>query len=390
MKEILPIIEKETKGKCFQSQKYSIDVEKLSTLEYKNKEKEIIFEDKGEIGGPKTVYSLSSEVAKWQNHDPLFKYFLDGSRRVYKIADILYGDKVYPIIAGQIGVGCCNRFNKKINRELFVKENVLVFPTIANPNNGNLDQFFENLKNKINGEALNKKNLNFKIHKILSYKTNTDKDLSDTGVAKVQDRMIELEKEVVANLVKSNLLSSSEYLIKDGSLEYQEYKSNKNSIVADFDKKYSYAKIKNNYTYVVGVSKSFNSALAQTKNKDCIAQDIVELKIGERTPAYMCGCANTGDEKFSIWYLRIRDAKYCKSPFDGVLKVEKLLSDEEKNNGGLDPDEINAISANLVMERNPVCYGSDTRWANHLYPIYLTETFVKSQYLSDTFFLNIF
>jgi predicted nuclease of restriction endonuclease-like (RecB) superfamily len=42
------------------------------------------------------------------------------------------------------------------------------------------------------------------------------------------------------------------------------------------------------------------------------------------------------------------------------------------------------------IERNPVCYGSDMRWANHLYPVYLTERYVKSHYLSTESFLHLF
>jgi hypothetical protein len=32
----------------------------------------------------------------------------------------------------------------------------------------------------------------------------------------------------------------------------------------------------------------------------------------------------------------------------------------------------------------------DARWANHLYPVYVTECYAKSKYLSSTMFLNLF
>ena len=48
------------------------------------------------------------------------------------------------------------------------------------------------------------------------------------------------------------------------------------------------------------------------------------------------------------------------------------------------------ISANIINERNPTCYGIDRRWANHLYPVFLTETFVKSKYISSDVFLQLF
>ena len=57
---------------------------------------------------------------------------------------------------------------------------------------------------------------------------------------------------------------------------------------------------------------------------------------------------------------------------------------------GMETERIDDLSARILMERNPVCYGSDARWANHLYPIYLTERFVKSQYVSNESFLQMF
>ena len=51
---------------------------------------------------------------------------------------------------------------------------------------------------------------------------------------------------------------------------------------------------------------------------------------------------------------------------------------------------IDAISANLIREAYPVCFGSDTRWANHLYPVFLTESFCKSQYIDSNVFLSLF
>lgn len=98
----------------------------------------------------------------------------------------------------------------------------------------------------------------------------------------------------------------------------------------------------------------------------------------------------TGEAKFSIWYLRIRETKRTDSPFSGVVKIEKILVTDDELENGLATEEVDLITANIVNERNPVCYGKDKRWANHLYPVYLTESFIKSKYLSDIHFLNLF
>lgn len=48
------------------------------------------------------------------------------------------------------------------------------------------------------------------------------------------------------------------------------------------------------------------------------------------------------------------------------------------------------MSAYLLNERNPVCYGADICLENHIYPIFLTESFIKSQFISAEIFLNLF
>ena len=52
---------------------------------------------------------------------------------------------------------------------------------------------------------------------------------------------------------------------------------------------------------------------------------------------------------------------------------------------------FNALqTANIINERNPVCYGTDARWANHLYPVYMTESYCKNRFKSDYYFMNLF
>ena len=92
---------------------------------------------------------------------------------------------------------------------------------------------------------------------------------------------------------------------------------------------------------------------------------------------------------YAVWYLRIRNRKYTTNAFDGILKIEKILPNNDVDTK-LDSEEVDLISANIINERNPTCYGVDHRWANHLYPIFVTESYAKSQYMSNTMFLNLF
>jgi hypothetical protein len=65
------------------------------------------------------------------------------------------------------------------------------------------------------------------------------------------------------------------------------------------------------------------------------------------------------------------------------------VTDEELNKG-MDSEEVDMISAALLNERNPASYGADLRFANHLYPVYLTESYIKSRFISEEIFMRIF
>ena len=192
------------------------------------------------------------------------------------------------------------------------------------------------------------------------------------------------EREMVAELVREGKLDQDNYLIKDGSLEYRPTKQDR----AD-EKKYQ--QFRNNYNFVLGVSKNFNPEVCKDINGKSNPGYVADLPLYHRTPV---ACfKNTdlfGDVKFAVWYIRIRDTTKTRTAFDGIVKVEKMLITHEENEYGIDSELVDLLSASIINERNPVCYGSDLRWANHLYPVYLTETYVKSRYLSADSFLHLF
>ena len=314
----------------------------------------------------------------------LFKFFLDGSRRTYKVDDIAYENRLYPIIAGQIGVCCCVRENPSSFKNLILDDYlVLTLPSCANKDSMDDELFFNSLIPKLNDlPVLKKRRISF--NKIMSYadmKLKEGEKYEHRGIAKIQDEMTESEKRLVIQLVKEKRLNMDSYLLKDGSLQYQKIRTGN---VLDL------SSIKSNYQRVVGVSKSFNPELCKDQNNKSIAKAIADLGLYHRTPAYKYSTDRSPGVEFSVWYLRIREAKRTISPFEGILKIEKILVTDDEQEKGLDSDEIDRISVNLINERNPTCYGADNRWANHLYPVYLTENYIKSKYLSDIFFLNLF
>lgn len=382
--DIIKIIEKETGGKSFNSHKYCHDTAPTVGIDYDDNVK-VVWKNYGETVKYKNPVNLKQLADKLRDNESIFTYFLDGSRHTYKIDDITYNKNVYPILAGQIGIGCCKRINKELSTEQFTRKMVIVLPDIANNDEWGAKNFFNALISKVNSAPKLKKYHGLQFNSILTYNRNQDDKLEKKGIAVIQDYMVELEKDAVAELVLKGKLSQDNYLIKDGSIEYKVV-SDKSKNTKNLNDK----KIANYYKYVVGVSKSFDPTKCETKTGGTNSDIIAKLKPFERTPVYMYRSTIAGNVHFAIWYLRLRDAQYTQNVFDGVVKIEKLAVTESEQENGIDSEEIDLISASLLNERNPVCYGSDARWANHIYPVYLTETFVKSKYLSNDLFMQLF
>ena len=386
-KKITQIIAEETGGKSYKAHKYSLDSER-SVLEYNEAEdKTFVWKKRGETDPPPTYKSLAELVRFFAERDEqVLTYFLDGSRHVYKVDDMAYqtGDRsvIYPTIAGQVGVGICKRVNKRMISEALEREIILSVPSIADPNGKG--GFFESLSVKLNesNELARIKQCGWKFATIIPYDVKGDeRKFEDRGTARIQDAMIECEKKMVKKLVRDGKLNQDNYLVKDGSLEYRLTKTDK-----DDDK--SFQTFRQNYNWVIGLSKSFNPEACFDKGK-ANPGFIAELPPYSRTPVAYFG-SDKEPLAFAVWYVRLRDKSKTRTPFDGILKVEKILVRDDEIKNGMDTETVDRLSALIINERNPTCYGMDTRWANHIYPIYLTERFVKSQYLSTESFLHLF
>lgn len=385
----MEIIAKETKGKSYHTYKYSYDSVGLPSIDYDDDPNKIMkWKDSAETGSPKRAIDLKPLADRLQEigEPPLLKYFLDGSRHVFKVDDIAYNKQVFPVVAGQIGIGCCSREDKRMHKERFYRELVLALPDKANADGWDDTAYFASKVAKIN-ESEELRRLGLKFSAILPYSTAKtgigDSKFDIVAVAAVQDYMVEAEKRMVAELVKDKRLGQDAYLLKDGSLEYKVMKTGREDLR-------TLQKIKHNYSWVIGVSKSFNpeSCLDHTGKPN--SNYIADLPVYYRTPvARYENREFLGDVQFGVWYIRLRDKKRTQTPFDGVVKVEKIMMDEEVETG-IDSDVIDLISANIINERNPTCYGTDRRWENHLYPVFLTESYVKSKYISTEMFLHLF
>lgn len=390
MGKILHFIAKETQGECFTSFKYCYDSMAAPTIEYENGESRYInLKEYAEDEHNPKPRDMRGRAEICMHGAPLFKYFLDGSRRVYKVDDIQYDKKVFPIVSGQISVTCCSREQNEdytfrsfrhIEEETYP---VLCLPVTANGEGIDNDIFFRNLRDKINSlpQLIS---AGVQIEKVLYYRTKLEgrETFENKGIARIQDEMVDCEKKIVSSLVSRRLLTQDSYLIKDGSIQYKPMKTGNYRELAH---------IRNNYRHVIGVSKKFNPNLMRDLKDQSSAGQIARLPLYHRTPAFLWQPGEEwGNVNFAIWYVRLRDIKRTESPYAGIIKVEKMLMTGHEAEYGLSTDEIDTITANLINERNPVCYGTDARWANHLYPVYMTECYCKNRFKSDYYFLNLF
>lgn len=383
MNKIMNTISRNTNGKSFRTFKYCFEGIEVPTLSYDD-HKDITWKEYGEteaINKAKNLKKYADLLRREQA--PIFSFFLDGSRRAFKVDDIAYDKEVFPVIAGQIGVGCCSRVNKKLKSELFTQKLIIVLPDVANMDDWNKETFFANLCKKVNDNISNKnKKIMFSDIKSYQCMNRNVENLDNKGIAVIQDYMIDNEIQMVNTLVKKNKINFRNYLLKDGSLEYRVDK------IRDQRKLRSFA---NDFNYVVGVSKSFNPENCIDKSGKNNSNLIADLPLFSRTPVNLYVSSRLMGMRYAVWYVRIREKRYTTNAFDGILKLEKiLLMDEFDEHKILDTEDVDMITANIINERNPVCYGDDFRWANHLYPIYVTEKFVKSKYLSNAMFLNLF
>ena len=368
------IIARETYGKSYKSCKYTLENSEENS-NYDDESQIRIWKRSAESSQRKkyiNLLPLSRNLS--QSDEQILTYFLDGSRRIFKVDEIAYshsgGRKViYPVAAGQIGIGCCKRVNRRLMPERFMREIVIALPDIADPDG--TPGFFPSVAHKMN-QSMAMKRRGLEISHVMKYKTGGH-DEEDKAKAVIQTRMLELEKEMTAQLSKR--LNHKNYLIKDGSLEYR---------------KQSQAALQN-YRWVIGISKSFNpSACKNSQGKDDPGY-IADLPVYHRTQAACFTNELVSDAKYAVWYIRLHDKSRTRSAFDGVIKAEKMLvTQSEREKGIMNSDEIDMLSAYILNERCPVCYGKDSRWPNHIYPVYLTESYIKSKYIGTENFLSMF
>lgn len=305
-----------------------------------------------------------------------FSYFMDGSRRTYKIGDmVLDGKKIYPVVAAQVRAGCTERdVRKKLHAHGEVaRKNLLLLSDKMNE-----VDFAEIRQRILKTQMAQALQLD-----VVKYRFDPTKDgvPVNAAIAKANTMMHDMEIDILGNMVNSGSLEPDRMLIVDGPLQFIRQDTGKPEF-ADM------------FYNVVGVSKSFDPMLptsSKTRRGGAqIGAELLKLEYGERTPVFLK--ENSRHRKFGCWYLRIRPRNRVSNPLEGIIKIEKMatIDDLDEDNYGIETSIVDNISLWLLNEGSPTCYGRDERWASHLYPVYLTETLIKSSFESDLVFINNF
>jgi hypothetical protein len=301
-----------------------------------------------------------------------FRFFLDGCRRTYYLCDLATDSGiVVPLVAGQYSSAVVDRNNATGNIKLYKHHRQSIVIILAGANGLNSDDA-DALCTDINNRFPNKEFVAKKV--IPSYQVNSDKP-SDKSIAQIQMEMHELEVRFLEEMTTNREIDDTKMIIVDGPLQFRLAKDRNRAFLQ----------------YAVGVSKTFDLYAEGVVKKDKqIGSHLLKLNhIGDRTSAYVLQDKSSG-MIYVYWYLRIQPKKYQQYPYSGIIRIEKALLDtREKEDHLISSDIVNYLSCHLLRERTVNPYGTDFRWASHLYPVYLSEQIQKRKFISNHYFYNL-
>ena len=213
----------------------------------------------------------------------ILRFFLDGSRRTYKIADIILEGRHYlPVVAGQVGVAVVERSDngKTVQplRPFCHFENVIAFPDSIGS-----DELVE-LQTEVNRHVP----VPFRLLRYQVKRDDPSRDPTDLAVARIMSEMHDIEIRAVREMEEEQYLAEPcNMLVIDGPLR--------------FKKKFDLVQFRN----VLGLSKTFRPTFTigkGTRRAD-VGSITSSLRFAERTSVYK----TIDDEKvIGVWYLRIR------------------------------------------------------------------------------------
>ena len=358
MKRVISIL-RENSIECLPNERFTLDVDMFpeNNGEEHKFPKQVRFENPELRRGKKCIQETETSM---------FRYFLDGSQRSHRAIDASFGNRYLPICAGQVGVAVLERTDSGMlipRRDLTCIENILAVPNVLDEENA------KDLEGKIN--AAMPENRVFRIVRY-DYQSKADKDPGDLGRAMIIHEMQILELKTIKKMIRNHAIQDTRLLVKDGGLQYRDTK------IKDLDlTKDDLVQLRN----VIGLAKTFkpNMTLGQGRGRQDLGNLTKGLNWKERTTVIS---PNKGEPTtHGWWYVRLRPREKAYSPLQGIVKVEVFATGTEKEDG-ISEARADTISGYVLRERNVTPYNADTRWASHIYPIYLAETYLQSSFLS--------
>lgn len=350
---------------CLPNERFSLDVDMFpQDAEDPSFPGSALFENPKLSGGKRLVEDQGSSF---------FRYFLDGAQRSYRVIEASIRGHYLPFCAGQIGVAVLERKDNgrfETVRNLTTVRNILAIPNLIDVNDAN------DIADKINSEFTEKHHFSIVRY---DYSSKEDKDPGDLGRAMIIHEMQMQELRTIREMIQQNMIHDKAMLAKDGGLQYRDDKIKGLNLSKD-----DIVQLRN----VIGLAKTFRPSLILGKGRK--SQSLGNLTKGlcwkERTTVIKP--PDTRDTSYGWWYLRLRPTDWMYSPLQGVVKIEVFATGQEKEDG-ISQSRADTVSSYVLAERNVTPYNADTRWATHIYPIYLTETYLRSSFLSHTRFKSL-
>ena len=296
--------------------------------------------------------------------DPLlFRFFVDGSARTTNAGFVVDPKNRYlPLLIAQIGVATTELEDSYLRIKHYDSANVLFFPD-SFP-----DEDLADAQAVACDAARTSRlpiDLAFDRYQIDDA---TERTPMDRARSRVLHRMHTMEVDRIAALAKTGEVSRNALLLIDGSIEFY----------TDMERH------QEAFRNVVGVAKSFKLDLTygSGRNAEQVGALISRLPRAHRTP---CRGAEHRNLTIGSWYLRlhargrIADLEYR----EGVVKIEIFPDDPADDAATVEAARCDRISEHVLALRAPATPNTDPRWASHLYPVHLTERYIKTQFRND-------
>ena len=298
------------------------------------------------------------------DNDPLlFRFFIDGSQRITNAGYIVDTKNRYlPLLIAQIGVATSELHDSRLRIKHYDSTNTLFFPDSFSAEDLAAAETVACGAAKTSRLPLD---LSFDHYEV----DETDnRSPVDRARARVLQKLHGMEVDRIVSLAKAGDISRDALLLIDGSIEFY----------VDMDRH------KEAFRNVVGVAKSFDLHRPYLTGSaaERVGAVISRLPAGHRTPA-----RGTLHRNLTIasWYLRLHGRSRMASleyP-DGVVKIEVFPDEPSHDSPTMDAARCDRLSEHVLALRAPATPNTDTRWASHLYPVHLTERYIKTQFRND-------